>query len=288
MIGDEHRIYVDELNRILTQMLSAVPAEIRQEFSEETFDNIRRRIMVRPIERKLLVAYLSDQPLTDEQFEAFKKDREQQAQAQGMTLAEIMSMQGMTMDDLRVQATQVALQERTAGPAKAAAYVKESPVSYFDGTTTEASHILLMVKPYDPPAEHKEARRKLAELARRIKSGELTFEEAAREVSECPSSAQGGKLGSFLFHQMVPGFAEKAFDMEVGQVSGVVPSRFGYHLLRVTGRTKGSGEAAEDAVGIAANVLLSKLNTRILRQAARKYPVKILIGPDAEEDQADQ
>jgi peptidyl-prolyl cis-trans isomerase C len=74
-------------------------------------------------------------------------------------------------------------------------------------------------------------------LKTKIESGELDFDQAAKEQSSCPSSAQGGALGRFGKGQMVPEFEEVVFSAPVGEVQGPVKTDFGYHLILVTERT---------------------------------------------------
>jgi len=75
------------------------------------------------------------------------------------------------------------------------------------------------------------------ELKEKITSGELTFEQAAKENSTCPSGSNGGDLGNFGKGQMVPEFDKVVFNDEVGVVHGPVQTQFGYHLLEVTERS---------------------------------------------------
>jgi len=75
------------------------------------------------------------------------------------------------------------------------------------------------------------------ELKEKINSGEMTFEQAAKENSTCPSGASGGDLGIFSQGQMVPEFDKVVFNDEVGVVHGPVQTQFGYHLLEVTERS---------------------------------------------------
>jgi len=74
-------------------------------------------------------------------------------------------------------------------------------------------------------------------LKEKINSGEITFEQAAKENSTCPSGAKGGELGTFGQGQMVPEFDKVVFNDEVGVVHGPVQTQFGYHLLEVTERS---------------------------------------------------
>jgi peptidyl-prolyl cis-trans isomerase C len=75
-----------------------------------------------------------------------------------------------------------------------------------------------------------EAQKLLAELR-----GGADFAAKARELSECPSGKNGGDLGEFSRGAMVKEFDAVAFELPVGQTSGVVKTKFGYHILKRTG-----------------------------------------------------
>lgn len=91
--------------------------------------------------------------------------------------------------------------------------------------TASARHILV------------DSEAKCNELKEQINAGEITFEQAAKENSSCPSGAQGGDLGTFSQGQMVPEFDKVVFNDEVGVVHGPVKTQFGYHLLEITERS---------------------------------------------------
>ena len=79
--------------------------------------------------------------------------------------------------------------------------------------------------------------KKCQELKEKINSGEVSFEEAARDYSLCPSGVKGGELGTFGQGQMVPEFDKVVFNDEVGVVHGPVKTQFGYHLVEVMERS---------------------------------------------------
>ena len=74
------------------------------------------------------------------------------------------------------------------------------------------------------------------EIKNNITEGKITFEEAAKKHSLCPSGARGGDLGSFSQGQMVPEFDKVVFNDELNTVHGPVQTQFGYHLLEITSR----------------------------------------------------
>lgn len=69
------------------------------------------------------------------------------------------------------------------------------------------------------------------DLLKKIGEGK-SFEALAREHSDCPSSEEGGDLGSFGKGAMVPAFEAAAFALKVGEVSQPVRTQFGYHLIQ--------------------------------------------------------
>ena len=72
-------------------------------------------------------------------------------------------------------------------------------------------------------------------LKSEIEKGEITFENAAKEYSLCPSGQNGGDLGYFGRNMMVKEFETAAFTLPLGKVSNPVKTQFGYHLIKVTG-----------------------------------------------------
>ena len=74
------------------------------------------------------------------------------------------------------------------------------------------------------------------DIKEKIESGEISFEEAARDHSLCPSGVKGGDLGTFSQGQMVPEFDDIVFSGELEKIHGPVKTQFGYHLIEVRER----------------------------------------------------
>jgi peptidyl-prolyl cis-trans isomerase D len=124
-------------------------------------------------------------------------------------------------------------------------YALHADLDYTIPETVSARHILKKVAPDADEATRKAARDAIDAAAKRIAAGE-DFATVAREVSDDSSAASGGDLGSFGRGRMVPQFEEAAFALSAGQVSGVVESPFGYHLIQVYEKSEGRVKPLEE------------------------------------------
>ncbi len=82
-----------------------------------------------------------------------------------------------------------------------------------------------------------QAKKKLAMIKSLLKKG-VPFEKVAKEYSEGPSAPRGGYLGKFNLGRMIPEFEEALKKMKPGEVSDVVKTRFGYHIIYLKNRVK--------------------------------------------------
>jgi len=98
-----------------------------------------------------------------------------------------------------------------------------------------ARHILLQLKPQASDLERESAMKALAEIKMEIDSG-ADFAALAKARSQDSSAADGGDLGFFERGQMVKPFEQAAFDLTAGEVSGIVETRFGFHLIQLVER----------------------------------------------------
>ncbi len=131
----------------------------------------------------------------------------------------------------------------------------------------EASHILIKTtddqnKPL-PEAEQKKAKEKAEKVLKEVKAGG-DFAELAKKYSQDPgSAANGGALGAFGKGMMVKEFEDAAFGMEPGQVSNLVKTDFGYHIIKVTDRIKETTSFDEAKEGIKEEILKNKYGEKI-------------------------
>ena len=98
-----------------------------------------------------------------------------------------------------------------------------------------ASHILITAAKDAPEAEKKTARAKAEELLKLVKAKPASFAEVARKNSQDPGSAvKGGDLDFFGRGAMVKAFEDAAFSMKKSDISDLVESEFGYHIIQLT------------------------------------------------------
>lgn len=125
------------------------------------------------------------------------------------------------------------------------AYYESHPESFEQPEQVRASHILIRIDPQEDRSKRSSARKKIEEIRQKLRKGE-DFAAIAREFSQCPSSAKGGDLGYFRRGQMTKPFEDAAFALRPGEVSDLVETKFGYHLIKVFEKKPETAMAFED------------------------------------------
>jgi peptidyl-prolyl cis-trans isomerase D len=107
---------------------------------------------------------------------------------------------------------------------------------YQQAEERRASHILITVNASAPDAEKAKAKAKAEEVLKEVQKTPAKFAELAKKHSQDPGSAvNGGDLGFFGRGMMVKPFEESVFSQKDGQISGLVQSDFGFHIIKLTG-----------------------------------------------------
>jgi peptidyl-prolyl cis-trans isomerase C len=119
---------------------------------------------------------------------------------------------------------------------EARAYYDDNPDLFTQPERIRARHILVQVPEEGGEAAATKARQTLEDLRRRALAGE-DFAALAEQYSEGPSASAGGDLGYFGRGDMVAPFERAAFALKVGEISGIVITPFGYHLIQLVDRT---------------------------------------------------
>lgn len=205
------------------------------------------------MENKIL-ASVGGNPITSADVDEFLADLGQRAdslnnpQGRAMILKQLIDTKLLLLDakrnlfeaepDFRAQLTKVRenllanyAAEKVIASAKSVKeedvkkYYEDNKSKFESGAVVNASHILV------------DTEELATELYEKIVSGAITFEDAARENSSCPSKNNGGSLGEFTQGQMVPEFDQAVFSMEVGEITKTpVKTQFGYHLIKLNSK----------------------------------------------------
>jgi len=117
----------------------------------------------------------------------------------------------------------------------ARAFYEANPHYFEQPEQVHARHILIKVESGADEKTRAKAKAKILDIKERAVSGE-DFGELAKTESQGPSAAKGGDLGFFPRGRMVPPFEEAAFRLKVKEISDVVETNFGYHLIQVLER----------------------------------------------------
>lgn len=116
-----------------------------------------------------------------------------------------------------------------------ATFYAEHPQDFMREEQVRARHILAKLDASADESARAAARGKAEQARQRALAGE-DFAALAKELSDDASAAQGGDLGFFEKARMVPAFADAAFALQPGEISAVVETQFGYHVIKVEER----------------------------------------------------
>ncbi|TQQ84006.1 peptidylprolyl isomerase [Peptacetobacter hominis] len=192
------------------------------------------------------------------------EDLKKSAEELGVT-DEFLKSQAKT--NLLIQAYQNKFNEETkVSESEMEKYYEENKDSY-KVDEVEASHILIKITDDDgnamSDADKKKAKAKAEKILKEVKNGG-DFAELAKKYSEDPGSAEnGGSLGTFGKGQMVEPFEEAAFSMEPGEISDLVETDYGYHIIKVTDKINKTTSYEEAKDGIKTQLLNNMYGEKI-------------------------
>jgi parvulin-like peptidyl-prolyl isomerase len=209
------------------------------------------------------------------------KQVEQRLAGAGQTLDSFLQKLGMTEErmrqDIRNDYRWVAYVESQAKESVLRKYF-ESNRAAFDGDKVRAKHILIKCGEDASPDERELKRRQASDVRAELAAGKA-FEEIARKRSDCPSGKSGGELPWFPRKgMMAEAFAAAAFDLKEGELSQVVETEFGYHVLVVVERKPGEKTARfEDSVDDVKSAYAEDLRRTEVARLRKKADIKILL-----------
>ena len=227
-----------ELERVRNQF-----ARDGRSLNESQLANIKKGVLETLINRELLFQESQNKGIkiedkeVNKQFDIVKKrfpnENEYKAalQKMGISEAELKSQirEGMAIqqfvDDYLVQKVKVS-------EAEVKDFYENNPDMFKQPEQIKASHILIKFDIQADKSTKDQANKKIKKIQKKLEAGE-DFTSLAKEFSEGPSNIKGGDIGYFNRGQMVKPFEDAAFKLKPGEVSDIVETRFGYHLIKV-------------------------------------------------------
>src|SRR6266568_1638799 len=147
-----------------------------------------------------------------------------------------------------VLSTDALIASEQVSPEESNAYYESNVSRYGEPEQRRASHILIAVKSGAGDAEQAKARERAARILSQARKSPESFAELAKKNSDDPGSAsKGGDLGFFSRGMMVRPFEEAAFRLKRYELSDLVESDFGFHIIKVTGIKPGKLKSLEEA-----------------------------------------
>jgi peptidyl-prolyl cis-trans isomerase C len=148
----------------------------------------------------------------------------------------------------------------------------------FDRVEVRVSHVMIRAAANGPPVERAAAKEKLQALRAEILTGRIDFADAAKRYSQCPSAPQGGDLGFIFRKGMVDEpFAKAAFALKTGELSGVVETDSGVHLIRATARKPGVPSTFEACVEDVRESFTDDFRTELIARLRKQAQIQITV-----------
>jgi peptidyl-prolyl cis-trans isomerase C len=229
----------------------SIPAERRDEVFRKALDQLVTYTVLMQETRARKVTVTDDEVESNikqmrSQFPdepAFKKALE----TRGMTLDKLKADTRIDISINKMVEGEVATQP-TPSDAQVREFYDKNPDKFKQDEAVRASHILFRVDEKADAATKKKAMDEAQSVLKQARAG-ADFAELAKKHSADGSAQQGGDLNFFTKGQMVPQFDQAAFAMKPGQISDIVTTQFGYHIIKVTDHRPASTVPFEQVSG---------------------------------------
>lgn len=271
-------IRLDQVDALLRR------SPVRGPLTNSQAQRLRREVVEDMIDDLLLRQFLRQHGPKVEQVEVEKHFRGLAAalQRQGKSLAEFYRETGQTEAQVRdTWATMFQFQKYADQQAKDADLRKyfETNRDFFDGTTVRVSHIVIRVSPSAPVGERVAAHEKLTAIRADLVAEKITFADAAKKHSICPTAPAGGDLGIIGRRDgdVDEAVAKAAFALKVGEVSQPVDTDFGVHLVRVAERKAGPPVTFEKVKDLVRECYAGDIRRSLVAVLRQKATIQVTI-----------
>ena len=250
VVNDEV-ILLSEVDRICRATLEEVPSTLpldevvkrKREIRKAALDTLIDELLIKQQVREHKVTVSADE--VQKQIGQLMKDNNLNEQQ----FREALKLEGKTVDDLKrdirrqmERSKLIDLQMRTNPELRSQIQVREKELEdyyrlhYSTMERVRASHILFVLPPGSAADKEKEVRARARKVLEQLRQGS-PFDLMAKQHSDDPSSALGGDLGWFRRGDMVESFEKVAFGLKKGQLSDLVKTKFGIHIILLTDRS---------------------------------------------------
>ena len=148
-------------------------------------------------------------------------------------------------------------------------YYQYHPEQFRRPETRLVRHILITINETIAENTRAEAGKRVATIQARLTKEPQRFEEQALKHSECPTALDGGKLGDLPRGKLFPELDKALFELKAGEVSGVLESELGFHVLRCDAITE-AGVLGYDQAKLHIRKLMEQKRKRVCQQAWMK------------------
>jgi len=255
-VVNQEIITLSELDKWKGPLLTDIQAEDRLEKRERTLE-VLRKILDRLVEEKLI-----DQEVKKSGLKVSAKEMdgtiEEIKRRNNMTqenFEQALAREGLNLETFRKQLEKQLLRSRLinlslkiepkVGEKELKDFYQKNTDRYRGIETYRPSHILFHVPKEATPEEVQEIRKKCQKVLEKIKKGE-DFGEMAILYSEDASAKDRGDLGNFKRGELIPAFEKEALSLKVGEISGIVRTEFGFHIIKLLDRSGGEPPPFEE------------------------------------------
>jgi peptidyl-prolyl cis-trans isomerase C len=243
----------NETNRLMRQMggQGTSPQQLQSMsgfFQQQATDNLVSRILLQQaIDKEDVEVSQAD---IDERMTEVRSNFGSEEELQNR-----LAMMGMTEETLEQEMSTALKVEKLlelkapvpeVTEAEVRAYYDENPTQFQKPERVRASHILFKVEEGSAPDVKAQKKAEADKILKELEAG-ADFGQLAAEHSDCPSASRAGDLGAFEKGRMVKPFEDTAWSLGVGEMSGVVETRFGYHIIKKTEHEEGGSVSFEES-----------------------------------------
>ena len=216
----------------------------------ERIDEVRRKILEQLIEEKLIDQEIekSGTKVTNKEVEAALEDIKSRNAATQEDLKKALAKDGLSLEAFKKQIEKKLQRmklinimikiESKIGERELRDFYQNNIDGYRSTETYQTSHILFRIPQKATLQEVREIRRRFQKVLEKIKRGE-DFGEMALLYSEDASAKNRGDLGYFKKGELLPAFEKEALRLQIGEVSGIIRTDFGFHIIKLLDRKGG-------------------------------------------------